>query len=64
MPILTTAIRPNCLSASSADSSCSTANSEDVSAAITAILGIYLTPEFSGNASQVFIKRYKRNNLS
>jgi len=64
MPILATANRSNCLSASSTDSSYSTASLEDVSTAITAILGMQSTPEFSGNAFRVFIKQFKRKKLS
>jgi len=52
------------LSVSNADSSCSTASSDDVSTAITVILGINLTQELAENAFQVFIKQCKRNDLN
>ena len=64
MPILTTVTRPSSPSDLQRRLQLLDVSLDDVSTAITAILGMQLTPESAENAFQVFIKQFKRNNLS
>ena len=64
MPISATANWPSSLSDLQRRLQSLDVSLDDVSTAITAILGMQLTRKSSGSAFQVFIKRYKRKNLS
>jgi len=64
MPISATANWPSSLSDLQRRLQSLDVSLDDVSTAITAILGMQLTPESADNAFQVFIKQFKRNDLS